>query len=248
MTVFQNVRLPLRRAAYRRQRRKAGRLGAGNGGPGGLRSAQRHHAVRRTAAACRARALHRQRFPGHPAGRTAEQSRRQAARRDAHRDPRPATPPRRTILFVTHDQEEAMSIADTIYLFNDGRIEQSGAPNDLYENPRTRYAAEFLGRVNITRQAKSRRASARVPAETARCRCPQHPRPRISVCIRPEKWRAVSRRRRCPETHHQTQYVGDRIEFWVDTPAGDDSRPRSAPLTGPVNDHVDPRPAVVSSP
>jgi len=50
----------------------------------------------------------------------------------------------RTILFVTHDQEEAMSIADTIYLFNNGQVLQKGAPKELYENPKTRYAAEFL--------------------------------------------------------------------------------------------------------
>jgi ABC-type sugar transport system ATPase subunit len=50
-----------------------------------------------------------------------------------------------TTLYVTHDQTEAMTMATRIALMRDGRIEQSGAPRELYERPRTRYAAEFLG-------------------------------------------------------------------------------------------------------
>ena len=49
------------------------------------------------------------------------------------------------ILFV-----KAMSTADTIYLLSNGKVLQKGRPKEIYENPRTRYAAEFLGRANIS--------------------------------------------------------------------------------------------------
>jgi putative spermidine/putrescine transport system ATP-binding protein len=54
-----------------------------------------------------------------------------------------------TVLYVTHDQEEAMIMSDRICLMNDGHIEQIGTPDDLYFRPRTRFAAEFLGESNI---------------------------------------------------------------------------------------------------
>jgi spermidine/putrescine transport system ATP-binding protein len=53
-----------------------------------------------------------------------------------------------TFLFVTHDQEEALSISDRIAVMNAGRIEQIGAPRELYLQPRTRFVASFLGEVN----------------------------------------------------------------------------------------------------
>jgi spermidine/putrescine transport system ATP-binding protein len=54
-----------------------------------------------------------------------------------------------TFIHVTHDQEEAMTMADTVAVMNAGVIEQMGAPNDLYENPRTTFVANFLGKSNL---------------------------------------------------------------------------------------------------
>jgi putative spermidine/putrescine transport system ATP-binding protein len=54
-----------------------------------------------------------------------------------------------TVLYVTHDQEEAMVMSDRICLMNDARIEQVGTPDELYFRPRTLFAAEFLGESNI---------------------------------------------------------------------------------------------------
>ena len=53
-----------------------------------------------------------------------------------------------TTLIVTHDQEEAMEVADTIALMNSGRIEQVGAPIELYERPATEFVMTFVGPVN----------------------------------------------------------------------------------------------------
>ncbi|WP_029004408.1 ABC transporter ATP-binding protein [Azorhizobium doebereinerae] len=54
-----------------------------------------------------------------------------------------------TIIYVTHDQEEAMTMSDRICLMNAGRIEQLGAPGDLYFRPRTVFVADFLGESNL---------------------------------------------------------------------------------------------------
>ena len=56
-----------------------------------------------------------------------------------------------TFLHVTHDQEEAMTMADTVAVMNKGRIEQLGAPELLYELPRTAFVANFLGQSNLFR-------------------------------------------------------------------------------------------------
>lgn len=53
-----------------------------------------------------------------------------------------------TFLMVTHDQEEALSLADRITILNQGRIEQSGSPQELYLRPQSRFVASFLGGVN----------------------------------------------------------------------------------------------------
>jgi sulfate transport system ATP-binding protein len=53
-----------------------------------------------------------------------------------------------TTVLVTHDQEEAMDVADRIVLMNEGRIEQTGKPRDLYEHPASEFVMGFVGPVN----------------------------------------------------------------------------------------------------
>jgi sulfate transport system ATP-binding protein len=54
-----------------------------------------------------------------------------------------------TSLFVTHDQEEALEVADSIVVMNKGEIEQVGAPNEVFQNPATEFVMKFLGDVNV---------------------------------------------------------------------------------------------------
>lgn len=54
-----------------------------------------------------------------------------------------------TSIFVTHDQQEAMLLADTIYLMNKGKIEQFGSPRELYHSPKSLFVARFIGEHNI---------------------------------------------------------------------------------------------------
>ena len=67
-----------------------------------------------------------------------------------------------TFVHVTHDQEEAMTMADTIAVMNAGRIEQMGAPAELYENPRTTFVANFLGQSNLVEGTVLERSGAEV--------------------------------------------------------------------------------------
>ena len=64
-----------------------------------------------------------------------------------------------TTLFVTHDQDEALSLSDRILVMNQGAVLQAGTPEDIYRRPHTRFTAEFLGQCNIL--------TARVAATTA---------------------------------------------------------------------------------
>jgi iron(III) transport system ATP-binding protein len=54
-----------------------------------------------------------------------------------------------TTILVTHDQEEALSMADRIVVMNQGRIEQVGTPREIYETPTTPFAADFIGKINV---------------------------------------------------------------------------------------------------
>ena len=61
-----------------------------------------------------------------------------------------------TFVFVTHDQGEALSMADRVAVFNDGRIVQVGSPEDVYERPRTRFVADFVGSSNVIEAATAK--------------------------------------------------------------------------------------------
>ncbi|MEO6222640.1 MAG: ABC transporter ATP-binding protein [Vicinamibacterales bacterium] len=99
-----------------------------------------------------------------------------------------------TFVHVTHDQEEAMTMADTIAVMNRGVIEQMGAPADLYENPRSTFVANFLGQSNliaglVVDGAGSRLVvdieGTRVAVDRARASVSQG---RVWIGVRPEKF------------------------------------------------------------
>ncbi|TDD57060.1 ABC transporter ATP-binding protein [Kribbella antibiotica] len=98
-----------------------------------------------------------------------------------------------TFVHVTHDQEEAMTMADTIAVMNAGRIEQLGSPAELYDLPATTFVANFLGQSNLIRGAIIGHADQNLIVEvqgrkvvvpTARCRVTEG---EVWLGIRPEK-------------------------------------------------------------
>ena len=70
-------------------------------------------------------------------------------RTDARRDPRLQQRAGITALYVTHDQTEALAVSDRIAVMDHGRVEQIGAPPELYPRPATRFVADFIGEANL---------------------------------------------------------------------------------------------------
>lgn len=61
---------------------------------------------------------------------------------------------------MTHDQEEALEVADRVVVMNHGRIEQIGSPDEVYASPASPFVYQFLGNVNVFQQTRSESSSA----------------------------------------------------------------------------------------
>jgi ABC-type Fe3+/spermidine/putrescine transport system ATPase subunit len=93
-------------------------------------------------------------------------------------------------IYVTHDQEEAFTIADTVMLLHDGHIVQSGAPDEVYSHPASGWVAEFLGLGNlltgvVRRQAASQTVQTGVGTFSLKCGHAHHDGEQVHVLIRP---------------------------------------------------------------
>jgi spermidine/putrescine transport system ATP-binding protein len=102
-----------------------------------------------------------------------------------------------TFILVTHDQEEALSMSDRVAIMRDGRIVQTGTPSELYDEPASRYVADFVGKSNFFRGTVRSIADglaeidldARVAttARTSRSAAPLAPGEKIAMSVRPEQ-------------------------------------------------------------
>ncbi len=158
-----------------------------------------------------------------------------------------------TFVYVTHDQEEALSLSDWIAVMNAGKVEQAGGPWDIYYHPRTAFLADFVGAVNlvpariaevgdgaVTVTFGPHRAAVRRPAGVTLAAGQE-----VSLCVRPESFAispvgaaaqdgialsgSIARRAFLGDTMRYWVKVGDR-EWIVDQP---DPGAKS-PLDGPV--------------
>jgi len=93
-----------------------------------------------------------------------------------------------TTIMVTHDQEEALAIADRIVVMNDGNIEQVGTPQEIYRNPASPFVASFVGHMNSLSAEQVAGGRLRVGSvDLAVENCPNLPTgSRVNVCLRPE--------------------------------------------------------------
>jgi putrescine transport system ATP-binding protein len=121
-----------------------------------------------------------------------------------------------TFIIVTHDQEEAMTVANRIGVMDSGRLEQVATPRDLYDAPRSRWVAEFIGDVNLFDGEVSGREHYRLmiatkDGGTLAVAEPRQPVTRTAVCvaIRPEK---VKLSRRGPVSDTANAYAINRLE------------------------------------
>lgn len=118
-----------------------------------------------------------------------------------------------TFIFVTHDQEEALTLSDRVAVFNNGRIEQIGSAREVYEFPRTEFVARFLGLSNL------------IPADVAESLLGE----RRTLSIRPERVRLAAPEAGLPDgdigwagTVREVVYTGPATRFLVTTDAGVD--------------------------
>ncbi|MCD7036062.1 ABC transporter ATP-binding protein [Metabacillus sp. GX 13764] len=92
-----------------------------------------------------------------------------------------------TFIFVTHDQEEALAMSDEIFVLNKGRIEQSGTPTDIYDEPINRFVADFIGESNIAPGKMIRDFQVEFAGQQFECvDRGLNPNESIEVVIRPE--------------------------------------------------------------
>jgi spermidine/putrescine transport system ATP-binding protein len=140
-----------------------------------------------------------------------------------------------TFVYVTHDQEEALTMSDVIVVMRDGRIQQMGDPTELYERPRNRFVADFIGTSNFMIGTIASSDGGDLVTVTSERGLTLHGRvtdrsavpavgDAVTVVIRPERievapgdasaatgWTSVSGR------IHQGTYLGDQTEYRVQT-------------------------------
>lgn len=129
-----------------------------------------------------------------------------------------------TFVHVTHDQEEAMTMADTIAVMHRGRVEQLGEPAELYERPRTEFVAGFLGVSNLLRGSVIGPDRVRIDAGDELTVALGGRTGTIAVGVRPEKLRLGppdEGENTLSGTVKETAYVGVATQYIVGTGAGD---------------------------
>jgi len=116
-----------------------------------------------------------------------------------------------TFVFVTHDQEEALTMSDRVVVFNHGRVEQVGTPAEVYERPCSEFVAGFVGTSNLLRPDAAQAVAGH----------------RGLVSIRPEKVRMLEASAAVPPSHRQAAgmvreviYAGSSTRYVVDLDAG----------------------------
>jgi putative spermidine/putrescine transport system ATP-binding protein len=116
-----------------------------------------------------------------------------------------------TFVFVTHDQDEALTMSDRIAVFNTGRIEQLGSPADVYEHPATTFVAGFVGTSNLLKDEAAKSVLGKAGTWS----------------VRPEKIEVLALEQPVADGHHAVRgtvrevvYVGMSTRFVVDLAVG----------------------------
>src|SRR5579872_2342188 len=138
-----------------------------------------------------------------------------------------------TFVVVTHDQEEAMTLASRIGVMNHGRLVQVGTPREIYESPRTRFVAEFIGSVNTFEGRIAQQEPGRLVVESGELAVPLCIGQSVAAAcgtlvwtaVRPEKMR-LSRERPASAYNHahgvvtDVAYLGDSSTYLVQLESG----------------------------
>jgi iron(III) transport system ATP-binding protein len=135
-----------------------------------------------------------------------------------------------TTVFVTHDQDEALSMSDRVAVMSDGEVQQIGTPEEIYRRPRNRFVAEFVGRVNLIsgEVAASERGRVALELEGGRklwidVEHAPAPRSPLTLAVRPEALRlepadlsTLNGSNTLEATIHSVAFLGDHYQYELD--------------------------------
>ena len=134
-----------------------------------------------------------------------------------------------TFVYVTHDQDEALSLSDWIAVMNAGRVEQAGTPWEIYYRPKTAFLADFVGAVNLVpgtvREVRGADAVIAFGERTVTVRVPEGEAlsngAAVRLCVRPEalalspRGAAAPNGESLPGTVARKAFLGDLMRYWV---------------------------------
>ncbi len=130
-----------------------------------------------------------------------------------------------TAVYVTHDQKEALSLADEVVVLREGRVAQRGTPRDLYHRPATRFVAEFMGETNFIQgtveSADARGCVVRTAAGPLECATRGlTPGARVTLSVRPESLRLLPPGAALHGRCAASTYLGEVAQHQIETAAG----------------------------
>ena len=133
-----------------------------------------------------------------------------------------------TFIYVTHDQDEALTMSDRIGVMNEGQLLQVGAPQDIYEHPQSRFIADFIGEINLLPATAIDHQSVRlVDGQVLTAPTTASAGAEVTVAIRPERFMlhesaadVASGRNHVTGKIIRRIYHGDVFYYDVDTPGG----------------------------
>jgi putative spermidine/putrescine transport system ATP-binding protein len=142
-----------------------------------------------------------------------------------------------TTVYVTHDQEEALSLSDRVVVMSDGRIEQIGTPSEIYNFPRTAFVASFVGTLNLVNAGVVDAASGRLSIDGQEMRTSTKVSGvgddgRVTLAVRPEgislgEGEAMSNRNRLTGTVEDINFLGSIVRIRVRLGEASDGEPPS---------------------
>jgi ABC-type Fe3+/spermidine/putrescine transport system ATPase subunit len=147
----------------------------------------------------------------------------------------------KTMVFVTHDQEEALSISDRIAVMKEGRIAQIGSPTDIYFHPNSKYVAEFVGLANFVEADVVAPGKARIGDTVFDLPMVRDPG-KATIVVRPEAIKFVPSQAQAaasiPGRIQRRSFLGNMARYVIETPLGEWTVDEPTPDSGMHADDV----------
>ena len=151
-----------------------------------------------------------------------------------------------TFLYITHDQEEAINMSDRIVVMNQGRFEQIGTPDEIYDHPKTSYVATFVGNANIlegtAEEVKDRRVRIRIGTQSAFLDTDEKIKPgeKVTLAVRSENIQLVTEERKTSAitpliaTVKEKNFAAGQLKVLLMLPGGEEITASSFGMNGNI--------------